>query len=59
MCILVIVNSEFLRSFGKFWNVMEIDNTIFEDLESFGKGIFFKMAVEKFWIFVWEYSKTS
>ena len=34
--------------FGKLWKVMEIDNAIFQDLESFGKGRFFKMAMEKF-----------
>ena len=45
--------------FGKFWKVMEIDNAIFHDLESFGKGIFFKMAMEQFWIVVWENSKIS
>ena len=26
--------------FRRFWKVMEIDNTIFQDLESFGKEIF-------------------
>ena len=31
---------------------MEIDNAIFQDLESFGKEKFFKMALKKFWIFV-------
>jgi len=29
---------------------MEIDNVILQDLESFGKGRIFKMAMEKFWI---------
>ena len=29
---------------------MEIDNAIFQDLESFGKGKFFKMAIAMFWI---------
>ena len=33
---------------------MEIDTAIFQDLKSFGKGKFFNMAMEKFWIFVWE-----
>ena len=27
---------------------MKIDNAIFQDLESFGKGRFFKMVMEKF-----------
>ena len=31
---------------------MEIDDAIFQDLESFGKESFFKLAMEKFWIFV-------
>ena len=38
---------------------MEIDNAIFQDVESFGKERFFKMAVEKFWIFLWEDSSRS
>ena len=45
--------------FAKFWNIMEIHNAIFQDLESFGKEEFFKMAVEKFWIVVWEISRMS
>ena len=36
---------------------MEVDNAIFQDLESFVKRRFFKMAMEKFWIFVWKNSK--
>jgi len=43
--------------FGKFWKVMTIDNAIFQDLEGLGKEKFFKMPLEKFWIFVWESSK--
>ena len=35
--------------FGKFGKLMEIDNTIFQDLEIFGKETFFNMAMEKFW----------
>ena len=35
--------------FGKLWKVVEIADTIFHDPESFGKGRFFKMAMEKFW----------
>ena len=31
---------------------MDIDNAIFQDLESFGKEKFFKMAMEEFLIFV-------
>ena len=38
---------------------MEIDDTIFQDLGSFGKGRIFKMAMEKLWIFVWENSRIS
>ena len=37
---------------------MEIENAIFQDLESFGKGRIFKMAMEKFWIFVEKNSKS-
>ena len=33
---------------------MEIGSSIFQDLENFGKGKFFKMAMEKLWIFVWK-----
>ena len=36
---------------------MEIDNTIFLVLESFTKDLFFKLALEKLW--VWENSKIS
>ena len=38
---------------------MEIDNAIFQDVESFGKGRFIKPAMEKLWIFVWKSSKIS
>ena len=38
---------------------MEIDNAIFQDLESFVKEKIFKMAMEKFRIFVWGNSKIS
>ena len=38
---------------------MEIDDVIFQDVESFGKEKFIKMARAKFWIFVWEHSKIS
>jgi len=44
--------------FGKFWKVMEIENVFFQDLENFGKGRIFKMAMEMFWIFVRKNSKT-
>jgi len=33
-----------------FWKVMEIDNVIFHDMDSFGKGKFFKISIEMFWI---------
>ena len=42
-----------------FWKAMEIDNAIFQNLESFGKEKLFKMAMEKFWIFAWANSKIS
>ena len=35
---------------GTFWKVVEIDNTTYHDLESFGKRSAFKMAMEEFWI---------
>ena len=35
---------------------MEIDNAILQGLERFGKGKFFKLAMEICWIFVWENS---
>ena len=38
---------------------MEIDNAFYQGLESFGKREAFKMGMEKFWIAVWENSKTS
>jgi len=38
---------------------MEIDNAIFQDLESFGKERIFKMATAKFWIFAWDDTKMS
>ena len=43
--------------FRKFWKAMEIENANFQDLESFEKEKSFKMAMEKFWIFVWKNSK--
>ena len=36
---------------------MEIENAIFQDLESFRKERIFKMVVEKCLIFVWKNSK--
>ena len=36
---------------------MEIENTIFQEVESFGKRRFLKIAMEKFWILVWKNSK--
>ena len=38
---------------------MEIDDAIFQDLESFGKERCLKIAMEKFLIFVWKSSKIS
>ena len=35
-----------------FWKVMEIENAVFQDLESFGKEKIFKMAMERFSIFI-------
>ena len=43
--------------FGKFWKVMEIENVIVHYMECFGKERIFKMAMEKFLIFVWKNSK--
>ena len=40
----------FQGSYG-FWKVREIDNAIFEDLESFEQGKFFIMSIEMLWIF--------
>ena len=45
--------------FGEFWKVMEISNAIFQNLKSFGKETFFKIAMEKFWIFVCENAEIS
>ena len=36
---------------------MEIENAIFQDMESFGKKRIFKMTIDKFWIFVSKNSK--
>ena len=36
---------------------MEIENAIFQDLENFGKERITKLAMEKFWIFVWKNSE--
>ena len=45
--------------FEKFWKVMEIENAVFEELESFGKERSFQNGYGKFWIFVWKSSKIS
>ena len=48
--------------FGKFWRATEIDNVIFQNLESFVTEKFFKITMEEFWIFVWKilkYPKTD
>ena len=42
---------------GKLWKAVEIENSIFQGLESFGNERIFKMAIEKFWIFVCKNSK--
>ena len=38
---------------------MKIDIAIFQEMESFGKEKLFKIAMEKFLIFVWENSEIS
>ena len=50
---------DFIRVLTGYEKFLEIKNAIFQDLESFGKGRFFKMALEKFLIVVWENSKIS
>ena len=45
-----------------FWKVVEIDNAIFHEPDSFGKGKFFKISIEKLWILfrkILEYTKIS
>ena len=37
-----------LMDFEKFWKVMETDDAIFQDLENFGNGRFYEMAMEKY-----------
>ena len=49
----------FRTGFGRLRKVMEIENAIFQDLESFGKEKFFKVAMEKFWICARDNSKIS
>jgi len=44
LCLPVFISED---SYG-LWKVIEIDSAIFQDLESFGKEKFFKMAMEKF-----------
>ena len=44
--------------FEKFWKVMEIENAVFQELESFGKENF-QNGYGKFWIFVRKNSKIS
>ena len=36
------------RIHAGFWKVLEIENAFFQDLESFGKEMIFKMAMESF-----------
>ena len=50
VCVISLESSMFVRT----WKVMEIEGTIIQDLESFGKEMIFKMAVETFWILVWK-----
>ena len=40
-----------------FWKVIELGNTIFQDLEICGKGRYFKIAISKFFTLVSENSK--
>ena len=47
----IFLSNRVRKYFGKFWKVMEIDNAIFQDLESFGNERFFKLAMEKLWTF--------
>ena len=44
--------------FEKCWKVMEINNAIFQDLESFGKGRFFSMTLELWKSFGFLFQKT-
>ena len=46
--------SRLRTGFGEFWRVMGIEHAIFLYLESLGKRLFFVMAKENFWIFVWK-----
>ena len=41
----------------RFWNAMENENAIFQELNSFGKDRNFRIAKEELWIFVWKNSK--
>ena len=51
--------SRILTGIGGFWKVIKIDNAIFQDLESFGKGRFLKLAMEKCCIFIRQNSRIS
>ena len=44
-----------------FKNVLDIDEAIFQDPRPgiVQKGRFFRLAIENYWIFVWENSKIS
>ena len=44
--------------FGKFWKTMEIDNAIFQGLDRFGKGRFFKLIMESFEFLFGKFSDT-
>ena len=59
-CVEVLDRSSICRirtGFRMFWKVLEIDNAIFQNLESFEKWRFFRMAMEKLCIVTWENSK--
>ena len=45
--------------FGKIFKAMKTDDTIFQDLESFGKREVLQRAMEKLWILVCQNSKKN
>ena len=44
--------------FGKLWKTMEIDSAIFQGLDRFGKGRFFKLTMESFEFLFGKFSDT-
>ena len=52
MSVLLVHKLRALTGFLKFSKVVEINYAIFQDLGSFEKERFLKMALGKFWIFV-------